>query len=49
MNGNGARLYNHQDAARLGRRTDLPVAEGELDADLVRSVRRASAVNAWLR
>src|SRR5258706_14281894 len=38
-------MYNHQDAARPGRRADLPVAEGELDADLVRSVRRAS----WMR
>ena len=35
-------MYDHQEAARPGRRTDLPVAEGDLDADLVRSVRRAS-------
>jgi hypothetical protein len=35
-------MYDHQEAARPGRRTDLPVAEGELDADLVRSVKRAS-------
>jgi hypothetical protein len=38
-------MYNHQEAVRLGRRADLPVAEGKLDADLVRSVRRAS----WMR
>jgi hypothetical protein len=38
-------MHNHQNAVRPGRRTELPVAERELDADLVRSVRRAS----WMR